>query len=198
MMNQQRFGQIEAIVIGASAGGLDALRIILTGLPDNYRLPIIVVLHIPEDRESRLVELFTHFVDLPVKEAMDKDHIAAGTLYFACAGYHLSIESDHCFSLSCELPVLYSRPSINILMESAALAYGPALAGILLTGASEDGAEGMARIAEYGGLTIVQDPAEAQMAIMPKAALKYIQPDMILRLNEIHHLLLRLENKECK
>ncbi|MFZ6638578.1 chemotaxis protein CheB [Undibacterium sp. TC4M20W] len=183
----------KTIVIGASAGGISALQDILTGLPADYGLPIIVLLHLPENRESKLVELFAHFVKLPVREARDKDIISAGTIYFASAGYHLSIETDYSFSLSCEAPVFFSRPSIDILMESAAHVYGRRLVGILLTGANQDGAYGLSCIANHGGLTVVQDPGEAQVATMPKAALAQMQPDLILPLHEIHQLLLRLK-----
>ncbi|MFZ6654670.1 chemotaxis protein CheB [Undibacterium sp. TJN19] len=185
--------QTEAIVIGASAGGISALQDILTGLPADYGLPIIVLLHLPENRESKLAELFAHFIAMPVREAQDKDQINAGTLYFATAGYHLSVEVDRSFSLSCEAPVFFSRPSIDVLMESAAHAYGKHLVGILLTGANQDGADGLASIARHGGLTIVQDPGEAQVATMPKAAIAQMQPDMILPSHEIHQLLLILK-----
>jgi len=185
--------RVKAIVIGASAGGISALQSILTGLPADYGLPIIVLLHLPENRESKLVELFAHFVNMPVMEARDKDQIVAGILYFAGAGYHLSVEVDYSFSLSCEAPVFFSRPSIDVLMESAAHAYGKSLLGILLTGANQDGAYGLSCIAHHGGYTVVQDPGEAQVATMPNAALLQMQPDMILPLREIHQLLLRLK-----
>jgi len=185
--------KIKAIVIGASAGGISALQDILTGLPADFGLPIIVLLHLPENRESKLVELFAHFIKMPVREARDKDQIVAGTLYFASAGYHLSVEVDYSFSLSCEAPVFFSRPSIDVLMESAAHVYGKALLGILLTGANQDGANGLTCIANHGGLTVVQDPGEAQVATMPNAAIAQMQPDLILPLHEIHQLLLRLK-----
>lgn len=185
--------RIKAIVIGASAGGISALQDILTGLPADFGLPIIVLLHLPENRESKLVELFAHFIKMPVREARDKDQIVAGTLYFAGSGYHLSVEVDYSFSLSCEAPVFFSRPSIDVLMESAAHVYGKALLGILLTGASQDGANGLTCIANHGGLTVVQDPGEAQVATMPNAAIAQMQPDLILPLHEIHQLLLRLK-----
>ena len=175
--------------------GINALQAILTDLPADYGLPIIVVLHLPEDRESKLSELFAHWVNMPVKEARDKDQIAAGTLYFASSGYHLSAEADHSFSLSCEEPVFYSRPSIDVLMESAAHVYEKNLLGILLTGANQDGADGLTYIAKHGGNTVVQDPREAQIPTMPNAALAQMQPDLILPLYEIHQLLLRLKTK---
>ncbi|MDO9405546.1 MAG: chemotaxis protein CheB [Polaromonas sp.] len=183
---------VDAIVIGASAGGVDALFRLLTELPGDFRLPIVTLLHLPEYRESRLAEIFQHRMRIPVREAADKETVQDGTLYFAGAGYHLSIESDRSFSLSCEPPVHYSRPSIDVLMESAADAYGPRLAGILLTGANYDGAAGLAKIRQRGGLTAVQNPAEAQVPTMPEAAIRKLQPNLILPLEGIHTLLLNL------
>jgi len=186
-------GPFEAIVIGASAGGIDALLAILRGLPASFGPAILVALHLAEDRESRLTEVFRSRVALPVREAIDKTAIEPGTVYFACAGYHLLAERDHTLSLSCEPPVHYSRPSIDILMESAADVYGAGLLGILLTGANQDGACGLARVKQMGGYTVVQDPREAQVATMPQAAIDYLRPDLILSLHEIHTLLLTLE-----
>lgn len=185
--------KIDAIVIGTSAGGIKALLALLSGLPVYFRLPIIIVVHMPEARESRLVEVFQHHMAIKVMVAEDKDRISAGRVYFAGPGYHLSIERDRSFSVSCEEPVHYSRPSIDILMASAADAYGASLMGILLTGANQDGAEGMAKIHALGGLTVVQDPAEAEMAVMPKAALDLLTPDFVFPLREIQTLIFKLE-----
>ncbi len=184
--------EIEVVAIGASAGGVDALLQVLGGLPASFRLPILAVLHVPQDRESRLVEVFRQHLQLTVQEAADKAPVEPGTLYFACAGYHLSVERDSSLSLSCESPRHYSRPSIDILMESAADAYGCRLAAILLTGANQDGAAGLAHAKQLGGLTIVQDPAQAQVPTMPQAAIQYLQPDLVLSLPQIHRLLLTL------
>ncbi|MNT45531.1 Chemotaxis response regulator protein-glutamate methylesterase of group 2 operon [compost metagenome] len=118
-------------------------------------------------------------------------------IYFAAPGYHLSVERDRSFSLSQEERVYFSRPSIDILFASAADAYGPALLGVLLTGANEDGAHGLAQIKQSGGYTIVQDPREAQVATMPKAALALHHPDYILPLHGIGQLLAKLEFTEC-
>jgi two-component system chemotaxis response regulator CheB len=188
----KRESEIAAIAIGASAGGVDALLKILGGLPANYRLPIFVVLHIRDDRESRLAAVFEQHVQIPVRQAKDKEEIEDGVLYFAGPGYHLSVEQDRSFSLSGEDPVHYSRPAIDILMSSAADVYGSTLAGFLLTGANQDGAEGLANIRQAGGLTVVQDPAEALIAIMPQAAIDRHQPDLILPLHDMHTLLIKL------
>ncbi len=185
---------VDAVVIGASAGGVDALMTLLADLPAQWRLPVVVVLHLPENHESRLAEVFRPRTPLAVCEAADKAPVAPGTLYFAPPGYHLSIERDRSFSLSCEPPVSYSRPSIDVLMSSAADAYGRALAGMLLTGANEDGASGMLRIHQAGGLTAVQDPAEALVATMPGAALKRHTPDFVFPLRELRALLLQLDS----
>jgi len=199
MAAADRFGpvlagrRIEALVIGASAGGVDALVELLPALPAASKLATVCILHVPGDRESRLAELFDARLALPVREAMDKAPVEAGTVYFAGAGYHLSIEQGHVFSLSCEPPVHYARPAIDVLMESAADAYGPALAGILLTGANADGAEGMQRIRQRGGLTVVQDPGEAQAATMPAQAIRLSAPHLVLPLADIRALLPLLE-----
>lgn len=189
--------RVDAIVFGASAGGVDALLTLFKGLPSGFALPLIVVLHLPDKRSSRLAEVFRQHLRIPVKEVDDKETIAPGTLYFAAAGYHLSVEQDFSLSLSLEERVHYSRPSIDILFESAADAYGPRLAGVLLTGANEDGARGLARIKEQGGLTLVQDPASAQVPVMPKAALALRAPDYVLSLNDIGQLLIELERTTC-
>lgn len=189
---------VEAVVIGASAGGVHALLTLLSGLPQHFALPIIAVLHLPKERDSRLAEVFQQRLGMTVREAADKETIVPSTLYFAGSGYHLSIETDRTFSLSCEEPVNYSRPSIDVLMDSAADAYGPSLAGVLLTGANFDGAAGLARIKQRGGLTAVQDPAEAQVATMPQAAIRKLKPNLILTLEGIRQLLIQLDQNHAK
>jgi two-component system chemotaxis response regulator CheB len=185
--------RIEALVIGASAGGVDALVELLPALAPDSKLATVCILHLPGDRESRLAELFGARLALPVREAVDKAPVEPGTVYFAGSGYHLSIERDRVFSISCEPPVHYARPAIDLLMESAADAYGAALAGILLTGANTDGAEGMQRIRQRGGLTIVQDPAGAQASAMPAGAIRLCAPHLVLPLAAIRALLPQLE-----
>ena len=140
--------KIEAIVIGASAGGIDALEIILTSLPESFSLPIIVVLHLPPDDPSILPQVFSHKIKMKVLEANEKELLNAGTVYFAPPAHHLLIEKNKTFSLTVESPVFFSRPSIDILFKSAADVYGKALVGILLTGANQDGALGLKKIKE--------------------------------------------------
>jgi two-component system chemotaxis response regulator CheB len=188
---------VDAVVVGASAGGVEALLKIFRTLPRGYRLPILTVLHVPDQRRSHLAEVFAQNLKIPVKEADDKETIAPGTLYFAGPGYHLSVESDFSLSLSQEERVFHSRPSIDVLFESAADAFGERLAGVLLTGANNDGARGMARISEYGGLTVVQDPAQALARTMPDAALALHTPDFLLPLPDIGSLLVELERIAC-
>lgn len=184
---------IEAVVIGGSAGGLDALLRILPGLPATFRLPVVTLLHLPNDAESELASVLRARTAIPVREAMDKESIEPGTLYVAPGGYHLLVEKDFSFALSCEAPVHYSRPSIDVLMESAADAWGARLAGILLTGANDDGANGLARIGECGGFTMVQDPTEAAIATMPQAAIARRAPDLVLTLDQIRSWLIELD-----
>jgi two-component system, chemotaxis family, protein-glutamate methylesterase/glutaminase len=185
--------QFEAVVIGASAGGVNALMQVLPALPRGYRLPIVVVIHVRSGRQNQLVEVFQQRVQLPVREAGDKEDVIPGTLYFAPAGYHLLLENERSFSLSCDAPLHFARPAIDITMESAADVYGASLAGMLLTGANEDGAQGMAAIGRAGGLTVVQDPEEANVGVMPLEAIRVRPPDLVLPLDQIKQLLLMLE-----
>jgi len=178
-----------AVVIGASAGGVNALIDILPALPAACPFPVVAVLHVMRGRQNQLVEVFAQRVALTVEEAADKGELAPGTLYFAPADYHLSIEADRTFSLSLEPPVHFARPAIDITMASAADVYGPELMGILLTGANHDGAAGLAAIGAAGGVTVVQDPAEAQVSVMPEEAIRLRMPDLVLPLRDIGRLL---------
>ena len=189
--------RVEAVVVGASAGGVEALLSLLGPLRRGFGLPIVVVLHLPEERRSQLAEVFARRLQMPVVEAADKQDIEAGTVYFATPGYHLSIEMDRSFSLSQEDRLYHSRPSIDFLFESAADVYGPTLTAVLLTGANHDGARGLAYVKRCGGLTIVQDPNEAQVATMTQAAMNIRQPDHVLPIHDISGLLVELERIAC-
>ncbi|MEC4561890.1 chemotaxis protein CheB [Pseudomonas inefficax] len=188
---------VHAVVVGASAGGVTALFSVLGALPAGLAIPVICVLHLPDDRHSQLAEVLQRRLRRPVCEARDKQPLRAGQIYVAGPGYHLSVERDLTLSLSQEPPVHFSRPAIDYLFMSAADAYGAGLLGMLLTGANEDGAEGLAYIKHNGGRTVVQDPRDAQVALMPEAALALHQPDHILSLSGIEQLLAALEPSAC-
>jgi two-component system, chemotaxis family, protein-glutamate methylesterase/glutaminase len=177
--------QAEAVVIGASAGALEALSVILPALPAGFGLPLIVVVHVPPDKRSVLAELFQTKCRIPVREAEDKEPISAGTVYFAPPDYHLLIEAEKSLSLSSDEPVLFSRPSIDVLFESAADAYGSALIGIILTGANQDGAKGMKAVAEAGGVALVQNPNGAFASAMPEAAAEMCPSARVMSLDAI-------------
>jgi two-component system chemotaxis response regulator CheB len=181
------------IVIGASMGGLQALSQIVSSLPPDYSLPVIIVQHRNEESKD-LVSCLQQHTPLTVREPEDKEPILCGTIYVAPPGYHLMLERMF-FELSTEGRVRYSRPSIDVLFSSAAENFGKATIGIILTGANQDGAEGLKRIKQRGGFTIVQDPATAQMAIMPKAALETGKADLVLHLSEIGPYLADITSK---
>lgn len=159
-----------AIVIGASAGAVEALLALLPGLPADSP-PILVAVHVPPDRDNMLVPLLQARCALQIKEAEDKETARGGVVYFAPPDYHLLVEQTGDLALSSDEAVHYSRPSIDVLFESAADAWGPHLAGVILTGANDDGAAGLAAVARAGGLALVQDPTRAAAAAMPQAAL---------------------------
>lgn len=173
---------ISALVVGGSAGGLDAVSILLAALPADVHVPIVVVLHVSPTSPSYLAELLARHARREVREACDKEPIAPSVVYVAPPAYHLLIEDTKSFALSVDEPVWFSRPSIDVLFESAADAYGAGLAGVLLTGANEDGARGLAAIGRAGGHTLVQDPATAVARAMPDAAIRLRQPDHVLSL----------------
>ncbi len=176
---------VEAVVMGASAGGVQALLEILPYLPADYPVPVMTVLHIPADRANALVPLLRSKCEIGVKEAEDKESLAPGTVYFAPADYHLLVETDGSLALSSDEPVNFSRPSIDVLFESAADAYGEGLLAVLLTGANDDGARGLRDICATGGRVIVQDPEEAQARAMPEAGLRFCPTARVEKLRGI-------------
>jgi two-component system chemotaxis response regulator CheB len=181
-----------AIVIGASAGALEALSVILPALPGDFRLPIFIVVHIPPDKRSVLAELFRAKCKIRVSEVEDKEPIRPSTAYFAPPDYHVLVENDHTLALTNEEPVLFSRPSIDVLFESAADIYGPDVVAVLLTGANHDGAKGLLLIAKAGGEVIVQDPETAFAAAMPQAGLDLCPDAAVLSLQGINDYLRRV------
>jgi len=180
--------EVSAIVMGTSAGGLQALSAILPVFPAYTPFPVLVVIHIPQDKKSLLVELFSPKCALQVREPDDKQEISPG-IWFAPPGYHLLVEQDRTFALSVDDPVNYSRPSIDVLFQSAAEVYGKNLLGIVLTGASRDGANGSRSIVEQGGIVMVQDPKEAESSTMPLAALEATNAQCVAPLSRIADLL---------
>jgi two-component system chemotaxis response regulator CheB len=186
-------GRVDAVVIGASAGGIEALTVLLPVLAPGLLPPVFIVLHLPRDKPSLLAEIFAPKCAVPVREAEDKEAVAAGTIYFAPNNYHLLVDEGPQLSLSADDPVHHSRPSIDVLFESAAEIYGSRLLGIILTGANEDGAEGLAAIHDAGGVTIVQSPETARAPSMALSALKLRPADRVLPLNEIAQILRTLD-----
>lgn len=175
----------EAIVVGVSAGGLGALAQVLPKFDKNMTLPVMIVQHQSHDSDDFLVRYFDRLCRHSVKEVEDKMPVESGTIYFAPGNYHLLVEPDKTLSLSTEARVNYSRPSIDVLFESAADTYTDRLVGIILTGANIDGTHGAARIKKLGGLIIVQDPATAEADTMPMSVIKHVQVDHVLPLNRI-------------
>jgi len=161
----------KAVVIGGSAGSLEALSGLLPKLPKSYPWPIIVVVHMPPDKKSVMADLLRAKCLMDVHEAEDKEALKTGTIYIAPPDYHLLVEPDGRLSLSNEEPVQFSRPSIDVLFETAADAFGTGLIGIVLSGANADGARGMQMIVKEGGLALVQTPAKAYADTMPQATL---------------------------
>ncbi len=179
----------EAVVVGASAGAVEALSTVLPALPQGYPCPVMVVVHVPPDRDSVLAAVLRSKCRVAVREAEDKEPLAAGIVYVAPPDYHLLVERDRSLSLSADEPVLYSRPSIDVLFESAADVFGPALLGVVLSGANADGAQGARAVEEAGGTVIVQCPKTAQASTMPAAALSACERAQALSLSEIAEFL---------
>jgi two-component system chemotaxis response regulator CheB len=175
----------EAIVIGASAGGVAALRAVLGSLPADLPVPVLIVLHLPRDRPSTISEILDGDCALPVREAVDKQPLLPGTVTFAPPDYHLLVENRESLALSVDAPVLFSRPAIDPLFESAAEVFGERLLAMLLTGASSDGSEGVAAVRQRGGSAWVQQPEDALSPLMPASALAHAGADAVLTLDAI-------------
>ncbi|MEZ4301643.1 MAG: chemotaxis protein CheB [Polyangiaceae bacterium] len=181
-------GARELVVIGTSLGGLTALRTLLPALPADLRLAVVIVQHRLAGSGDKLVQLLEVDCALPLSDAEDKQAIELGHVYVAPSDYHLLIDRGS-FSLSTEPRVRHARPSIDVLFESAAHAYGPAAIGVILTGASNDGAQGLARIKACGGIAVVQSPETAECATLPLAAIEATSVDGVLTLDEIGALM---------
>jgi two-component system chemotaxis response regulator CheB len=183
----------EIIVVGTSTGGLKALQVLLAGLPEDFPLPIVIVQHRGKDSEIGLCEFLSRSSALPVTEPEDKEPVLPAHAYLAPRDYHLMIEAGS-FALTTESPVVFARPSIDVLFKSAADEYNERTIGVILTGANRDGARGLAEIKSRGGLTVVEEPASATCPEMPEAAIAGTKVDLILPLDEIAPQLYQLCN----
>lgn len=179
------------IGIGTSWGGLAALTKLLGDLPTDFSIPMVVVQHRSKDSERLLVQLLQDATDLRVCEIEDKDPLVAGTVHVAPANYHVLIENGYA-SLTIEEPVRFSRPSIDVMLTSAADTYETAAIGVVLTGANEDGARGLAHLVKRGGIGLVQDPKTAEIPIMPQAAIRAVPTAEVLPLAELGRRLIEL------
>lgn len=188
-MPARSFSETELFVIGASAGGVNILHHLLPAFRPTGKFKVVVVLHLPPGGPNLLTSLYDPICSLKVAEANPGEALVADTIYFSPTDYHLCIEPNHTLSLSSEEPVNFSRPSIDVLFESAAYAYGRKTAGILLTGANEDGSAGLKKIQEAGGIAVVQEPRDAEYEAMPLSALSIMKPDYVLTKLEIRDLL---------
>lgn len=191
-MQKNSDGKFRAVVIGVSTGGVSALKIVLGALPTDFPIPVLVTTHIAPGSDDGLAVLLNTVCSIRVKEADERETICAGTVYLAPANYHLLVEHSGRLALSIDPPVNFARPSVDVLFESAAEAYGPALIGVILTGAGFDGSNGLLKIHNSGGVTIVQHPADAEMASMPQSALKLLKADHVVKLDEVSALLISL------
>lgn len=185
--------QAKLIVIGGSWGGLQASLRILSGLPADYKIPIILVLHRLKNFQSDLPAVYRNKIRLNVQEIEEKEKISGGNVYITPSNYHVLIERDGTFSLDVSEYENYSRPSIDVTFSSVAEIFGPATTGILLSGASRDGSRGLKDIKQKGGLAIVQDPKEAEVDTMPLSAMNMVPDCRVLTLQGIHEHLLTLQ-----
>jgi two-component system chemotaxis response regulator CheB len=190
-----RRAPFRGIVVGASAGGLDTLATVLGELPADYPLPILVVQHRYASDCSDFARYFDGRCRLRMLEPCDKERMSGGRVFLAPANYHMLVERNDTISLSVEPHVHWSRPSIDVLFESAAAVWGAGAVAVLLTGANADGAEGMRRVHAAGGLTVAQDPATAASPAMPQAAIQAAAVDLVLAPQAIAALLAGLTGR---
>ena len=179
-------------MVGVSTGGVDALKLMLGALPRDFPVPLLVVAHISPEADNGLALLLDDLCGIRVKEADELEEAVAGTVYLAPPNYHLQVERNGTLSLSVDPPVRFARPSVDVLFESAADAFGPALIGVVMTGAGSDGSHGLKLIKEAGGAMVVQDPVTAEADPMPRSAIEAAAPDYIVPLAKIAPLLVRL------
>ena len=181
-----------AVIIGGSAGGLEALGDIVSALPSDFALPVLVVQHLHPSDDGSLVRYLGRITHLRVLEPCDKERFEPGCVYTAPANYHMLVEQSGTIALCVSEKVNWSRPSIDVLFGSAARAWGESVIAVILSGASADGTKGIWAVKEAGGLTIAQDPASAESPVMPQAAIDAGGVDEVLRLEEIGQRLIEL------
>ena len=185
------------IIIGGSAGSVDVLLKVIPQIPKNLQAPIVAVIHRKANVEDVLTDLLQNKSKISVREACDKDELIPGVACIAPGNYHLFIEDNKTISLDVSDKLLHSRPSIDLAMESAVDAYGDNVTGILLTGANEDGSKGMKAIKDAGGCTVIQDPATAEVPLMPETAETFIDADLVLDIKNIIRFLLDFDKQKC-
>lgn len=176
---------VELVVVGASSGGLEVLITLLQNLPPEYVIPTVAVLHQRANRASGVPAMLANYTHLSVVEPDDKQKIESGYFYIAPPNYHLLVERERIFSLSLDAPVQFCRPSIDVLFETAAEAYGSNLVGCVLTGANSDGALGAKSIKKRGGKILVQNPEQASVPTMPLAAMQTAKVDAVLNIESM-------------
>ncbi|PYO77680.1 MAG: chemotaxis protein CheB [Gemmatimonadetes bacterium] len=185
------------VAVGTSWGGLSAMRTLLGGLPEDFPIPIVIVQHRGKDSDQMLSRLLQEATALSVCEIEDKDVLEPGRVHVAPADYHVMLEPGFA-SLTIEEPVRFSRPSIDVMFDSAAATYGEHAVGVVLTGANEDGASGLAHIVGRGGRALIQDPKTAEVAIMPQAAIRAVPSAEVLPLARLAPRLVELTREESK
>jgi two-component system chemotaxis response regulator CheB len=173
------------LAIGGSAGSLQVILSLLAVIGDSFAMAVLIVLHRNSGFESSLEDLFSSRTNLSIKEVEEKEVLQGGTVYLCPADYHVLLEADHSFSLDYSERVHFSRPSIDVAFRSAADVFGAKLICVLLSGGNADGADGMSYVKQQGGLTVVQDPATADVPFMPQQAITRMKPDIILPTDEI-------------
>ncbi len=174
----------EVLAIGVSAGGMVVLTEIVKSLKPDFPLSMIIVQHLHPHQDEYYVQYYNRHSKIRVKEAEDKEPIVRNRAYFAPPNYHLLVEEDHTFSLSVDEKVNFSRPAIDVLFDTASFVFGKKMIGLVLTGANSDGAKGLKKIKDRDGLTIIQNPAEAEFSSMPQAALQTAQPHHIISVSQ--------------
>lgn len=188
--------EFKAVAIGVSTGGVSALKLILGALPADFPIPVMVVTHIAPDSNDGLALLLDSLCAIRVKEADEQEILTPGTVYLAPANYHMLVERGGTLSLTIDPPVNFARPSVDVLLDSAAEIYGSELIGIILTGAGNDGSKGLLSIKERGGLAIVQDPDDAEIGSMPRSALQLLEADYVVILKQVSTLLMKLVKEQ--